>query len=132
VHLHYKIGETVFSCIFQVKLAIFILEDDGRKMLITVPKFNYCFIRRDSEKFIAIKYLLDNLAKNGNISSACPLNPGYLYLKNHFIEDKSLPMFVFNQDRSEYLIIVNVTDDNGKRPKRAFDASVYIKYLKKV
>jgi hypothetical protein len=108
------------------------LEENGRKLMMTLPKINYCEMRRDSEKVFLLKYLMDNLAKNGNVTSLCPLNPGCLYLRNHYVEDKSFSMFAFNQDQSEYLFMVNVTDENGKKPKSIINFSIFLKLFKTV
>jgi hypothetical protein len=107
------------------------LEEDGKKMLITVPKFNYCNLRLESEKFFALQYLIAEFAKKGNLTTACPISPGYRYIRNQFVDDKSLQMFLFNQpDKSEYRISLNVTDENGKKIKKILDMNVFIKYVK--
>jgi hypothetical protein len=115
--------------LFQIKVAVYLLDQNEKKLLISLPKFNYCDLLRSEDQFIGVKLVIEMMSKNGNMTSGCPVNPGYLYLKNHFLEDKAFPIFLFNKNNSEYLMNVNITDENGKKVKKAFDASFYMTYI---
>jgi hypothetical protein len=113
-----------------VKISLHLLENNERKMLVAIPKFNYCDVRRNADQFVGVQYLLQNLAKKGNLSSGCPVDPGFLYVRNYFLGNEAFPIFLFNQNNSEFLMNINITDENGKKPKKIVDVGFFLKYTK--
>jgi Protein of unknown function (DUF1091) len=98
-----------------VKVDILIAIDDKKRKMFTLPKVNYCDIRRGMFGALSIyKEFVESFYKYGNLSQPCPFKRGYYYFKDLYVDDSFLPTYLMSLAQGVYIVQAVVYDETVK------------------
>jgi Protein of unknown function (DUF1091) len=100
----------------------------GKRLLMPMPKLNYCDIIRTSKHVPIVSGIMEQLANFGNTSLTCPIRKGPYYLHEFFVDDTSLSVVSLFASNSRMMAQVVLQDENGKSPINVFKYAIFVKY----
>jgi Protein of unknown function (DUF1091) len=114
------------------KVDILMTFDEKKRRMLTLPKVNYCDIRRGMFGPLAIyKEFVESFYKYGNLSQPCPLKRGYYYFKDLYIDDSILPTFVMSLAQGVYVVQTVLYDEMSKSKTWVSNNEFYIDFAGK-
>jgi hypothetical protein len=92
---------------------------------------DYCDVLRGFVSSIPlVKKFLDDLRKFGNLVTPCPMQPGYYYLNQFWIDETQFPGHTLLKDNVSLMLQLMCTDENKAKPIFLFDFQIFLKYNK--
>jgi hypothetical protein len=114
-----------------VKYTFFTFDGNKKRLFFDVPKMDYCdLLRGFATKLRIVKKLIDDLRKFGNIITPCPMQPGYYYLNQFWIDETTFPGYGLLRDNLLLMFQLKYTDENAVKPIYLMDAQIFVRYNK--
>jgi hypothetical protein len=82
------------------------------------------------QTFPILRTIYEELAKYGNLTSPCPILPGYYYMKDVEIDDVKYANVLTAMPDGKYVMHADVTDENSKKPISIVGLDVYCTFKK--
>jgi hypothetical protein len=113
-------GLSLLTCFFKkvdgkIMISVNIFKDGSTTPLIPIPKVDYCRLRGGLSESPIIKVVLDEISKFGNVTQPCPLEPGFLYLKDLYLDDTPHAMLLAVFPSGDYRVEVRLLNENKSK-----------------
>jgi hypothetical protein len=109
-----------------------LLPGGKRRLIVSIPKLNYCDILRHAKKTPIVSDFLKEFFKYSNYPTSCPMQKGRYYIKDFFLADMAIPMVSMLANNGKYVVKVAFTDENAKLPINIYKYNLFFSFMKGV
>jgi Protein of unknown function (DUF1091) len=99
----------------------------GRNLtLVSLPPFNYCRMKEFGDNIQLVKNVWDDLKRFGNLVQNCPLEKGYYFLKDGYINETGTLLKRFMKVKRPYALMIMARDVTRRKKPTFYFKVVFV------
>jgi Protein of unknown function (DUF1091) len=96
------------------------MDNNGSKLIISIPKFNYCRMKEIGDLVPYAKGVMQELSRFGNLVQSCPMQAGHYYLRDGFLNETGLYFDKIMKVGVRYMVKCEAVDAAKRKPVMIF------------